>query len=65
MPKDKPLVVLTRRLPEGIEARMGELFRLERNDSDLAPSREALAAMMARAEVLVPTITDRIDAEPH
>jgi glyoxylate reductase len=63
MPKDKPLVVLTRRLPEGIEGRMGELFRLERNDSDLAPTREALAAMMARAEVLVPTITDRIDAE--
>ncbi len=37
MPKDKPLVILTRRLPEGIEARMAELFRLERNETDVAP----------------------------
>ena len=63
MPKDKPLVVLTRRLPEGIEARMAELFRLERNETDAAPDAEALAALVARAEVLVPTITDRIDAD--
>jgi glyoxylate reductase len=63
MSREKPLVVLTRRLPESIEQRMSELFRLERNETDSPPSREALAAMMARAEVLVPTITDRIDAD--
>lgn len=63
MRKEKPLVILTRRLPEGIEARMGELFRLETNPSDTPMAREALAAAMARADVLVPTVTDRIDAD--
>ena len=63
MPKDKPLVVLTRRLPEGIEARMAELFRLERNETDAALDAEGLAARMSRAEVLVPTVTDGIDAD--
>ena len=62
MSKNKPLVILTRRLPEGIEARMGELFRLETNPADAPMSQEALASAMARADVLVPTVTDRIDA---
>ena len=63
MKKQKPLVVLTRRLPEGIETRMGELFELTRNSADTPLSHEALAAAMNQAEVLVPTITDRIDAD--
>jgi glyoxylate reductase len=63
MNREKPLVILTRRLPEGIESRMAELFTLERNETDTPMSREALAAAMARADILVPTITDRIDAE--
>jgi len=63
MNREKPLVILTRRLPEGIETRMHELFDLVRNTSDEPMSREALAEAMQRARVLVPTITDRIDAE--
>ncbi|MFY8115717.1 MAG: 2-hydroxyacid dehydrogenase [Rhabdaerophilum sp.] len=63
MNREKPLVILTRRLPEGIETRMAELFDLVRNETDEPMSREALAAAMKRAKVLVPTITDRIDAE--
>lgn len=63
MNNEKPLVILTRRLPEGIEARMGELFRLECNQADQPMSADALAAAMARAQILVPTVTDRIDAE--
>jgi len=63
MTREKPLVVLTRRLPDGIEARMGELFNLVRNESDVPLSHEALAEAMNRAQVLVPTITDRIDAD--
>ena len=58
----KPLVVVTRKLPERIETRMRELFdaRLNIDDEPLSPA--GLAAAMAEAEVLVPTVTDRIDA---
>jgi glyoxylate reductase len=63
MNREKPLVILTRRLPEGIETRMNELFDLERNLADEALPREAMISAMQRARILVPTITDRIDAE--
>lgn len=56
-------VVVTRRLPEAIEARMGELFDVTLNADDRRMSREALAAAMAHANVLVPTLTDKIDAD--
>lgn len=62
MNRAKPLVILTRKLPESIEARMAELFELVKNPQDLPLAPEALAAAMAEADVLVPTITDRIDA---
>jgi glyoxylate reductase len=55
-------VVVTRRLPEAVEARMRELFDVELNPSDTPMSREALAEAMRRADVLVPTLTDTIDA---
>ena len=58
----KPFVVVTRKLPERIETRMRELFdaRLNLDDEPLAPAN--LAVAMAEAEILVPTVTDRIDA---
>ncbi|MBB4284566.1 2-hydroxyacid dehydrogenase [Roseospira goensis] len=62
MPTSKPLVVVTRKLPEAIETRMAELFRVQLNLDDHPFSREDLAAAMAEADVLVPTVTDRIDA---
>ncbi len=55
-------VVVTRRLPEAVEARMAELFDVTLNPDDHPFDRDALAAAMAEADVLVPTITDRIDA---
>jgi glyoxylate reductase len=55
-------VVVTRRLPEPVEARMRELFDVELNETDRPMTREALADAMRRVDVLVPTITDRIDA---
>ena len=58
----KPLVVLTRRLPGVVETRMMELFRTKLNESDQPMGRDALAAAMKVATVLVPTVTDRIDA---
>lgn len=55
-------VVLTRRLPDAIETRMRELFDAELNLDDAPMGADALAAALQRAEVLVPTITDRLDA---
>ena len=63
MSKETIRVAVTRRLPEPVEARMRELFDLTINESDAPLSAEALAEAAAGADVLVPTITDRIDAQ--
>ena len=55
-------VVLTRRLPDVIETRLREMFDAELNLEDRPFTREQLIAAVARADVLAPTITDRIDA---
>jgi glyoxylate reductase len=59
----KPRVVVTRRLLPETEARMAELFDLVRNPDDHPFNRDELAAAMADADVLVPTVTDAIDAD--
>ncbi len=56
-------VVVTRRLPQAVETRMAELFDVELNLLDLAYDAARLKAAVATADVLVPTVTDRIDAE--
>ncbi|HEU0223189.1 MAG TPA: D-glycerate dehydrogenase [Paracoccaceae bacterium] len=61
MPAHRPKVIVTRRLPEPVETRMRELFDVELNEGDEPFTREQLAEAMGRAEVLVPTVTDRID----
>jgi lactate dehydrogenase-like 2-hydroxyacid dehydrogenase len=58
----KPKVIVTRKLPDPVETRMRELFDTELNLTDQPMSREELEAAVARADVLAPTITDRIDA---
>ena len=63
MADKKPLVILTRKLPDSVETRMRELFDAELNDNDEAFSREKLLEAIGRADVLVPTVTDRIDAD--
>ncbi|MFN6951072.1 MAG: NAD(P)-dependent oxidoreductase, partial [Albidovulum sp.] len=55
-------VVVTRRLPEVVETRMRELFEVELRDPDTQMTREELVAAMKRADVLVPCLTDHIDA---
>mgnify|MGYP000347209183 CR=1 FL=1 len=60
--KKKPLVYITRKLPDIVETRMRELFDAELNIDDRPRSREELVAAVQRADVLVPTVTDRIDA---
>ena len=59
----KPRVIVTRRLMPRVEARLAELFDARFSSDDTQMSREALIAAMREADVLVPTVTDRIDAE--
>ncbi len=58
----KPLVVVTRKLPDTVETRMRELFDARLNIEDKPMSQAELAEAIKVADVLVPTITDRIDA---
>jgi glyoxylate reductase len=58
----KPRVTVTRRLLPATEARMRELFDVVLNEADAALTRDALLAAMRESDVLVPTVTDRIDA---
>jgi len=62
MPAQRLSVVVTRHLPEVVETRMKELFDVELRDPDTRMTRDELAAAMRRADVLVPCITDQIDA---
>jgi len=57
----KPLVVVTRRLPDVVETRMCELFDARLNVDDHPMSTAQLSEVVKTAEVLVPTVTDRID----
>ncbi|WGJ13070.1 D-glycerate dehydrogenase [Methylocapsa sp. D3K7] len=63
MSRKKPLVIVTRKLPGVIETRMCELFDTRLNIDDKPMPRGALAEALRVAEVIVPTVTDRIDAE--
>lgn len=61
MTSDKPLVIVTRRLPDIVETRMRELFDAELNIGDRPMSQDELADAVKTAQILVPTVTDRID----
>ena len=63
MPKaKKPLVIVTRKLPDNVELRMRELFDARFNPDDKPMTQAQLAEAVKTADVLVPTVTDRIDA---
>lgn len=61
--RHRPKVIVTRKLPDSIETRMAELFDVTLNLSDKPLDKEALKKAVATADVLVPTVTDDIDAE--
>ena len=63
MRSKRPFVIVTRKLPDPIETRMMELFACRLNLDDIPLSKPELIAAVERADVLVPTVTDRIDAE--
>ena len=62
MARERLSVVVTRRLPEPVETRLSELFDVTLRSDDTPMSRQELAAAMKEADVLVPTVTDSIDA---
>ena len=57
----KPLVVVTRKLPDSVETRMRELFDARLNPDDTPMTQAQLAEAAKTADVLVPTVTDHID----
>jgi glyoxylate reductase len=61
MPRTRPLVIITRKLPDVIETRLMELFDARLNLDDRPLTADELKAAVATAQVLVPTVTDRID----
>ncbi|WP_372613329.1 2-hydroxyacid dehydrogenase [Aquicoccus sp.] len=62
MPTGRLSVVVTRRLPEAVETRMKELFDVRLRDDDTPMTRAELTEAVESADILVPTITDEIDA---
>lgn len=63
MNSDKPKILVTRRLPASIESRMATLFDCKINEADKALTGADILAGLDGRDVLVSTITDRIDAE--
>jgi len=63
MPRKKPVVVVTRKLPDAVETRLMELFDTRLNTTDVPMSADQIVAAIQSADVLVPTVTDRIDRE--
>lgn len=62
MPRSEFKVIVTRKLPDTVQARLSELFDVEFNNADVPFSRDELVSAMKRADVLVPTLNDQIDA---
>jgi len=57
----KPIIVVTRKLPDVVETRMRELFDARLNVDDKPMTQSQLVEAAKEADVLVPTVTDRID----
>ncbi|AZN70072.1 D-glycerate dehydrogenase [Georhizobium profundi] len=60
--RKRPKVFITRKLPDPVETRMRELFDAHLNIEDRPLAQPELVAAMRESDVLVPTVTDRIDA---
>ena len=62
MPSQRLSVVVTRRLPDPVERRMAELFDVSLREDDAQMTRADLIKAVQSADVLVPTLSDRVDA---
>ncbi|MGH6876627.1 MAG: NAD(P)-dependent oxidoreductase, partial [Rhizomicrobium sp.] len=63
MAANRPLVIVTRKLPDAIETRMRELFEARLNLDDAPMDQAQLIEAVQQADVLVPTVTDRVDSK--
>jgi glyoxylate reductase len=63
MSQKKTVVVVTRKLPDTIETRMMELFDVRLNLDDTPMTKLELIEAVKMADVLVPTVTDKIDSK--
>jgi len=61
MSAKKPVIIVTRKLPDVVEARLRELFDARLNADDKPLTQAQLVEAVKTADVLVPTVTDRID----
>lgn len=59
----KPLVIVTRKLPPLVENRMKDLFNVVLNEDDHTLTKKELLQAVEKATILVPTVTDKIDAD--
>jgi glyoxylate reductase len=62
LPRERLSVVVTRRLPDEVETRLSELFDIKLRDDDTPMTRAELVTAVKAADILVPTVTDTIDA---
>jgi glyoxylate reductase len=62
MARKKPQVIVTRKLPDVVETRMRELFETRLNADDRPMTQAELVEAVRQADVLVPTVTDRVNA---
>jgi len=62
LPRERLSVVVTRRLPDAVETRLSELFNIKLRDDDTPMTRSELVEAVKTADILVPTVTDKIDA---
>lgn len=62
LPRERLSVVVTRRLPDEVETRLSELFDVTLREDDAPMTRSELTAAVRSADILVPTVTDKIDA---
>src|SRR6187431_1591633 len=62
MSRTRPIVIVTRKLPDAIETRMMELFQVRLNTTDQPLTKPELIEAVKSCDVLVPTVTDRIDS---
>src|SRR6478672_12182217 len=61
MSAKKPVIIVTRKLPDVVEARLRELFDARLNADDKPLTQAQLVEAVKTADVLVPTVTDHID----
>jgi lactate dehydrogenase-like 2-hydroxyacid dehydrogenase len=59
----KPRILVTRRLPEAVEARLAKLFDVQFNPSDTPMSAADLSSAMQEFDALVPTVSDSLDTD--